>query len=283
MRERPVERLVGAAYWRVIGQCDGTRMVEFEWSVIPSVSFVEQVEFLNALVTHVREQEQSAIGIAPSAWLSPEHPQAAILEAADFTVSGQRTGYEAEAAVWRETLASLLPPSDQVVMLPPAGEHFEELKVLLCGPSLRPSELAHGFQTAGGNAPALFDPRCSAVLIVDGKITAACLANSSQSHLNLAALSGTDEQCAQLLHHCLQARDGLAEPVSIGFLLDGRDTDSGLSRTIKRMPTQIGELFKRYEQRTLNRNFPARSEFCRSFEAVETETKKQKTSNENIE
>jgi hypothetical protein len=41
VRESPVARLVGAAYWRVVGQCDGTRMVEFEWSVIPSVSFAE--------------------------------------------------------------------------------------------------------------------------------------------------------------------------------------------------------------------------------------------------
>lgn len=247
VREQPVERLIGAAYWRMVKQRDGTEIAEFEWSMIPSVSLVEQVDFIDALVAHVREEEDSAVKIAPSAWVPPDHPLAEVLESAGFSVSGRRTKYQAEVAVWREALHRLFPFSDEGVVLSPAGEHFEELKALLCGPSLRPSELAHGFQTAHGKSPALFDPRCSAVLLVDGKITAACLANSSQSHLTLAALSGTGDQCARLLHHCLQAREGLAESTSLSFHLDDRDPPAALASLVERFPFQLRGVQQRHQ------------------------------------
>ena len=245
VRELPVERLVGAAFWRVVTETDGTRSAEFEWFMIESVAADEQTEFLKALVAEMSGQGEQAIRIASSAWLPPGHPLAAVLESVGFRVSGRRRLYCADASVWREALTDL---SERQTLRSPAGEHFEALKTLLCGPSLRPSELAHGFLTAGGKSPALFDPRSSAVLEVDGKITAACLASVSHGHLTIAALSGTDEECARLLHHCLQSRDCLAATASLGFHLDDRVPLAALHKLAGQLPVMQSGTLHCYQQ-----------------------------------
>lgn len=242
VRERPVERLVGAAFWRLLTAADGRGEVEFEWA--GAVAHTE--DFLRALVAEVKKQYPACERIAASAWLPEGHPLAATLEAAGFAAAGKRQLYGAEANVWREALATAAIAEGEVLTAP-AGGHFDELRALLCGPALRPAELAHGFQTAGGESPSLFDARCSAVLTEGGKVTAVCLANGSRGHLTVAALHGTPAQGDLLLQHCLQARDHFAEPVSLSFYLDDRDPSLVLSALIERLPVQNGGGSWRYE------------------------------------
>ena len=71
-----------------------------------------------------------------------------------------------------------------LLITPPQVGHFDCLRTLLCGASLRPSELAHGCNTASSEAPSLFDPRCSGVVLADGMVVAACLANASRGHIS---------------------------------------------------------------------------------------------------
>ena len=244
VRERPVERLVGATFWRLLTAADGSHSAEFEWAAAAAQS--EAVEFLQALVAEVKKQCPDCERIAASAWLPEGHPLAATLEAAGFAAAVKRHVYVAEAKVWREALATAAITEGEVLAAPTGG-HFDELRALLCGPALRPAELAHGFQTAGGESPSLFDARCSALMTEGGKVTAVCLANGSRGHLTVSALHGTPAQGDLLLQHCLQARDHLAEPVSLSFYLDDRDPSLAFSALTERMPVQNGGGSWRYE------------------------------------
>lgn len=244
VRERPVERLVGAAFWRLLTSAVGQVEAEFEWAA--AAAYTEAVEFLQALVAEVKKQCPACERIAASAWLPEGHPLAATLEAAGFAAAVKRHVYGAEAKVWREALATAA-IAESEVLTAPTGGHFDELRALLCGPALRPAELAHGFQTAGGESPSLFDARCSALMTEGGKVTAVCLANFSRGHLTVAALHGTAAQGDRLLHHCLQARDHLAEPVSLSFHLDERDPSLALSALTERLPVENGGSSLRYE------------------------------------
>jgi hypothetical protein len=255
LREGPLERLLGAAFWRCVSETDGSTSVEFEESVLAAVAACE-AGFLEALVEQVAGSCPQAQRIAASAWLPPEHPQAAVLQAAGFVVAGERHFYAADAAAWREALGTPPPLPDEGKLLRPLPEHHEALKGLLCGAALRPSELAHGLHTAASESPSLFDPRCSAVLSVAGKLTAACLANSSGGHLTLAAMAGSPDACLHLLGHALTARDGLAAPASVGFFFDERDPPSGsLGGLAARLPSNPCGSLQRHE-RPLSRHAP---------------------------
>jgi hypothetical protein len=179
--------------------------------------------------------------VAGADWLPVGHPAATVLQAVGFSPAGTRTVFRADAAVWRQTLGEHAEPT---VLVPPQGNHFDALRTLLCGASLRPSDLAHGFHTAGSEAPSLFDPRCSGVILAaDGRIAAACLANAAHGHLTLAALAGPPDACEHLLRHCLQGRDGLAESATLSFHLDDRDPPGTLAGLLERLPHQtVGQL-----------------------------------------
>jgi hypothetical protein len=248
LREKPLERLLGAAFWRCVAESDGSVSVEFEWSALAAMA-PDEAGFLEALVAHAGGQCPQAQCIAASAWLPAEHPRAAVLQAAGFAVAGERQWFSADAAAWREALGTPpLPEGDGGTLLRPLPEHQETLKGLLCGAALRPSELAHGLHSATSESPSLFDPRCSAVLTVAGEITAACLANSSGGHLTLAALAGSPDACLHLLGHALTARDGLAAPASVGFFLDERDPPAALAGLAARLPSNPCGSLRRHER-----------------------------------
>jgi hypothetical protein len=247
LREGPLERLLGAAFWRGLAESDGSASVEFEWSVLAAMA-ADEAGLLEALVAHAGGQCPQAQRIAASAWLPAEHPRAAVLQAAGFAVAGSRQWFSADAAAWREALGTppRLPESGN--LLRPLPVHYEALKDLLCCAALRPSELAHGLHTATSESPSLFDPRCSGVLSVAGKITAACLANSSGGHLTLAALAGSPDACLHLLGHALAARDGLAESASLGFHLDERDPTGAHAGLCARLPAHPNHTSRRHER-----------------------------------
>ena len=242
VRTQPVERLLAAAFWKLVPETDGTLTAEIQWTALARLG--EQVPvFLEALLAAVPGQEPTAGTVANAEWLPAGHPAAAVLESVGFAVAGTRTHYQAEAAAWRHALDNAPPLAANTVLVPPRADHFEGLRTLLCGASLRPSELAYGFHTAGSESPSLFDPRCSGVVVADGKVVAACLANASHGHLTLAALAGPPDACARLLHRCLLGRDHLPEPASLSFHLDDRDPPGALAGMLERLPHQtVGQL-----------------------------------------
>ena len=176
-------------------------------------------------------------------WLPVGHPAIAVLHAAGFSKSATRTFFQADAAAWRQALCESPDPGTEAVVVPPHPGHFDELRTLLCGASLRPSELALGFQTAHTESPSLFDPRCSGVILESGKLVAACLANASHGHLTVARMAGAPDACNTLLRHCLHGRDHLPEPSTLGFHTDERDPASSLASFIDHLPhVTLGQL-----------------------------------------
>jgi hypothetical protein len=247
VRPQPVERLVAAAFWKLVPETDGTHTAEIQWAALPALG--EQVlAFLEALVANVPVQESEAVTVASAEWLAAGHPAAAVLRAVGFAAAGTRTYYQADAAACRDAHAAAPPLAENTLLVAPQAGHFDSLRSLLCGASLRPSELAHGCHTAGSETPSLFDPRCSGVVLADGRVVAACLANASRGHLSLAALAGPPDACSQLLHHALQARDHLPQPVSLGFHLDERDPPAGLAALLEQLPFQNAGQLVRYER-----------------------------------
>jgi hypothetical protein len=245
VRARPVERLLAVAFWKLVPETGGSLTAEFQWSALPALGN-EFPAFLEALVAHVAEQEPDATALAMAEWLPSSHPSDAMLRALGFAVVGTRRYLQADAAAWCLALGAEPPPAGDALPAPPHPDHFDGLRALLCGASLRPSELAHGFHTAWSESPSLFDPRCSGVILESGKMVAACLANASHGHLTLAALAGPDEPYARLLHHCLQGRDRLAEPATLGFHLDDRDPPAALAALMEHLPHHAAGQFVRY-------------------------------------
>ncbi len=239
---RPVERLVAVAFWKLVSETNGSLTAEIQWAALPALGD-EVLAFLEALADHVSDQEPGAGILASAEWLPATHPAAKVLQAGGFSSAAARTIFQADATAWRQALGDSPSPAEDSLLVPPHRDHFEELRSLLCGASLRPSDLAHGFQTAGSESPGLFDPRCSGVVIADGNVVAACLANAIRGHLTIAALVGPADLCGLLLHHCLQARDHLPEPASVSFLLDDRDPPGALAGLLERLPHQtVGQL-----------------------------------------
>jgi hypothetical protein len=239
VRTRPIERLLAAAFWKVVPETDGTLTAEFQWSALPSLG-PPLSSFLGALAEQVAEQEPAATTLAATDWLPEGHLIAGLLEAAGFSTARTRTVFQADASAWRQALDRAAADGDSQ---PLRGEYFDALRSLLCGPSLRPSERAHGFHSGWSESPSLFDPRCSAVMMAGGEVIAACLANSARGQLTLAALAGPEELCRRLLHHCLQAQDKLAEPANVVCQLDDRDPPGTLAGLLETLPhTVVGRL-----------------------------------------
>lgn len=248
VREEPVERLVAAAFWGQVIEADGSCGIEFDWSAIDTMSSEEQVRFLTALLSEItRQAGHSAAWIAPATWLPQGHATADLLERVGFALAAERSLFGVEAAKAREILAMQAPPEGPGDLREPAPEHFEVLRALLCGPGLRPADLAMGIQSAGGHQPSLYDPRCSALILRNGEITAACLANSSHSHLTVAALAGPPDDCARLLLHALHGRDHLPDPATLSFQLDHRQPASAFSRLAESLPCQAAGKLVRHE------------------------------------
>ena len=242
VRTRPVERLVAAAFWKVVPETDGTLTAEFQWSALPSLG-PQLSSFLGALAEQVAEQEPAAATLAATDWLPEGHLIGGLLETAGFSAAGTRTVIQAEATAWRQALDGAAADGD---LQPLRSEHFDALRSLLCGPSLRPSELAHGFHSGGSESPSLFDPRCSAVVVAGGEVIAACLANSARGQLTLAALAGPAESCRQLLHHCLQAQGPLPEPADVVCQLDDRDPPGTLADLLENLPHTVAGRLNRH-------------------------------------
>jgi hypothetical protein len=253
VRCQPIERLLAVAFWRTIPKQDGTPTAEIQWTALPALG-AEVSAFLRALIAHIPAVEPSVTAIAVAERLPANHATAALLEEIGFTATATRTYFQADAAAWRTALSTLTlsalkeetSPVEQASIHPPHGDHFAALRPLLCGTGLRPSELAHGFQSAASTSPSLFDPRCSGVILTDGEPTAVCLAQHAHGHLTIAALVGTPSACHALIHHALQAHDPLPEPATLSFHLEDGDASALLATLLDSLPHHPAAQLSRY-------------------------------------
>lgn len=256
VKEHPVERIVGAAFWRMIPSSEGAASeVEFESALIPAFAgtrFGE--EFLTALLAEICEIAPASRSVAPSAWLPLDHPYVGLLRSAGWEATASRRLFTANVAEWVSVLQAggAIPLPEGMRIVSPAREHFEPLKALLCGEgrSLRFSELAHGFRSASSDSPSLFDARCSAVLMAGESVVAVCLVNLTHGLLTISALATRGERPEHadvLLRHCLCAHEGLGRVETLAFFLDDRDRLGPLEALADRMPVRTGERCHRFE------------------------------------
>ncbi len=245
VRELPVERLMAVAFWKTLVETDKTLTAEFKWSALPALG-AEVTTFLKALTAHVAGQEPALATMTSAEWLPAGHPTAAILESVGYVATTSRSYHSADAAAWRAALRENLGSTVAPQIVSPVPSHFPALRSLLCGPSLRPSELAHGFHTAATTSPSLFDPRCSGVILTDGEPTAVCLAQHAHGHLTIAALFGMPSACHALLHHALQAHDHLPEPTTLSFHFDDGDSPASLATLLESLPHHPAAKLSRY-------------------------------------
>ncbi len=229
------ECLVGAVFWREIpAEADTPVGTTFEWVVIDDLADSPvETDFLIALVTEIQLAVPAARWLSPTTDLPEGHPLADRLIQAAFQQDATRTHHSAavpDIASWLEqhpAHPSLLPATA------PHPSHFAPLNEVLCGDDrpLSKSLLAHGFQTAGSGEPALFDARCS-VLLMDGEeIVAACLANVSDGHLTLTALhlpAAPVQLLPEVLRQVITRSNLFAPPLTLGFSLHPQDPPAGL-------------------------------------------------------
>lgn len=229
------ERLVGGVFWREIpAAADAPVGATFEWAMVAELTDSPvETDFLIALVTEIQLAVPAARWLSPSTDLPEGHPLAERLLQAAFQQDATRTHHSAavpDVASWLEkhpAHSSTLPATA------PHPAHFEPLHEVLCGDDrpLSKSLLAHGFQTAGSSEPALFDSRCS-VLLMDGEeIVAACLANVSDGHLTLTALhlpAAPVQLLPEVLRQVITRSNLFAPPLTLGFSLHPQDPPAGL-------------------------------------------------------
>ena len=235
VEDHPVERLVGAVFWREI-PADGETPVgaTFEWTMLDDLAdSPAETDFLIALVTEIQLAVPAARWLSPSTDLPEAHPLAERLLQAAFQFEATLTHHSAavpDIASWLENHPAAPSPLPATA---PHSSHFSPLHEVLCGDDrpLSKSKLAHGFHTAASDEPTLFDSRCS-VLLMDGEtIVAACLANINEGHLTLAALHlpGAPVQLLPEVLRQVIARSNLfAPPLTLGFSLHPQDPLAGL-------------------------------------------------------
>ena len=229
------EHLVGSVFWREIpAEADTPVGATFEWAMISELTDSPvETDFLIALVTEIQLAVPAARWLSPSTDLPEGHPLAERLIQAAFQQEATRTHHSAtvpDVASWLEKHPAHPSPLPATA---PHPSHFDPLHEVLCGDArpLRKSRLAHGFQTAASSEPALFDSRCS-VLLMDGEtIVAACLANITDGHLNLAALhlpAAPVQLLPELLRQVISRSNIFAPPLTLGFSLHPQDPPAGL-------------------------------------------------------
>lgn len=200
VKSRPVERIVGAAFWR-----ERESVVTFEWAMVAAMQgCTAESEFLNALADAI-----DSPSLQTTAWLEPHSPAAEILAAVGFQEIALRETFTAKAPAWRKILDAF--PEHDLQVSPLTQEHATDVRRMLAGCAYSENELNHAFATATLENPSLFDFPSSAILIRDGRICGVCLAltDPNRTHLGITALAIAEEEfpiesgVAALLRHAL--------------------------------------------------------------------------------
>ncbi len=209
--DHPVERIIGAAWWRDARSPDSIPTGEFLWSLLPGVTErgAEQ-EFLEAFISELRttqrlERLRTATGL-------PESPGSKILKDLGFEPAYLQECHQAPDIVTvrnrLERFLDRLPGSTpNLELTSPSTEHREALIALVTH--------RHGLigateiEIALSRSDECFDPKTSAVAIRGGRLVGVLLVtNGSDGWLQIPALVCEDEPdlspgliLARLLEH----------------------------------------------------------------------------------
>lgn len=204
VKSRPVERIVGAAFWR-----ERESAVSFEWAMVAAMQGgAAESEFLKSLAESIHS---SSTELRTTAWLEPHSPATEMLAAAGFAEIARRESCTAKAPAWRKILDAV--PEHDLQASPLTHEHAGDVRKLLAGCAYSENELNRGFATASQENPSLFDFPSSSILIRDGRICGVCLAltDPNRTQLAITALAIAKEEIAldagvaALLRHALAA------------------------------------------------------------------------------
>lgn len=187
VKSRPVERIVGAAFWR-----ERESSTAFEWAMVAAMQGgAAESEFLNALAESIHS---SSAELRTTAWLEPHSQATEILTATGFQEIARREVFTGKIPAWRKILDSF--PEHQLLASPLTPEHTADVRRLLATCAITENELNHAFATATQENPSLFDFPSSAVLTRDGRICGVCLAltdpNRTQLAITALAISGEE-------------------------------------------------------------------------------------------
>lgn len=191
MKFQPVERIVGTAFWRHRA-APGTKgpIGFFEWKMVAALEgSASETDFLNAVTGEIISASPGVSKIRTTSWLDPNCPATETLAAAGFKEVASRETFAAKIPAWRMILARL--PEENCEASPLGSEHAPEVGKLLSGYGWSENELAHGFETAAGEHPSIFEFGSSAILKQDGRISGVCLARTDPNHtrIHIAALA----------------------------------------------------------------------------------------------
>jgi hypothetical protein len=195
IKSRPVERIVGAVFWRDRIDSKGSApIVIFEWAMVAALEdSPEEIALLKSLATTVAEALPDVSRIRTSSWLDPQCPAVETLAEAGFSGAATRELSAANVPAWRKLLEAS--PRSELQPLPLAPEHFGKVGELIAGKGISDTELAYGFETAGGEHPVLFAFSNSAILLDGEKALGVCLArtDANHTHIRLAAFALASE------------------------------------------------------------------------------------------
>ncbi len=252
VKSRPVERIVGTAFWKERKE-SGETLAVFEWAMVAAMhGHPEEAKFLKALAAAITGEHPGISRIRASAWLDPQCPDANPLLEAGFKESASREIFTANVPAWRKVLEGM-PEGNS-----PASEvtraHADEIRTLLQGTGISDAELAHGFVTAGGENPSLFDFSSSAILCREGKATGVCLArtNASHTHISFVAfgLKKFSEEAIAPLLKAAMSKPMLREISLQRVRATAADTNAAadpLGHILAKFPNSLFSMEKRYE------------------------------------
>lgn len=220
VRQRPVERIVGAAFWQEVSGRDRRLMATFRWRVLPVLAgtAVERA-FLLALRDQVAGASQAAL--LRTADPLPEGPAARLLQDLGFEPAYRHECFLITWESWtqrtRRALARLdgkgLPVGVEVIT--PAPTHAEVLAVLVAERHglLAAEDIRTALATPSGRV--VFDPRFSALLYAGDRLAGVCLVKKNDRQIAIPVLVADQDGplpggviCALLFDHCQHALAG---------------------------------------------------------------------------
>jgi hypothetical protein len=221
LRERPVERLVGAAGWREIPSPDGGLTTEFRWGALPVLAGTPaERDFVEAFVAMLATQAEQSGRAAQLRSFEPlpDGREAQLLQELGFTEAYRHECYVSSWDDWKRRTDQLLARlagkyADQDgQVLAPAAVHGEALVELAARRhNLIGARDIHSALTSVGGNPK-FDPRYSAVLMEGERLAGACLTRLHAGQIAIpvlvvdpAASMPGGVVCARLFALCQQA------------------------------------------------------------------------------
>lgn len=245
VRERPVERIVGAAFWRELPTADEGREAEFLWAVLPALAENGgEVDFLLAF------KEMLALSgrfsRIRSAEPLPDGASTQCLQACGFQADSRQDCYVGAWGDWVNRTRHLLARRKgragvELTTRAPGMADEAALAALAASQDLLPPGAVQA-AFSGGDAAAPFDLNHSALLFQEERLVGACLVKAVGRHLTLCVLAAEDSvaaglACALLFDHCQNQFAG-HEPYEVLFRINP-DLHPAASRMARRFACRV--------------------------------------------